>query len=1250
VSRSARYRIPVLLTVLAVLLSLTPMAASAAKPPKTSSPLSEKAIFFAADGMRPDLMEQFAAEGAMPTYADLMAKGVRGDNGLIQAFPPNTGVGWYTLATGTYPSEHGSTNNTFYRTGESDFNNRTSLGNPIVQADTLQQAAERAGKKVASIEWVGSRTHNLAGPVIDFRNFFSTRGVLTSPSVPAEATGAAAFGISYQVAGYAPASGWTNTPAGDDAVSPPLQTTLSVATTFAAQNPNRTYDVYLYDSVVDGTSAYDRVLLARVGVAKDASQEAADLGVGDWVDVRLVGADGLIGVRAGQTAGFYVKLIGLDGQAGTIDSFKLYFTSVSRAIASCACDPNFESTLVDRFPTSTAADFAPLEAGIVDEDTYVEQGLMWADFHLPALNYILTTVQPNTDVLFLGSPTTDEFQHQFTALTVPFDMDGNPNPYYDDLTNDNIPDNRVDIREGYIRSAYEEADHTLAAGRQLMGQDATVFASSDHGFAPQWWAVNAPKILTDAGLQTPEQPSNCRAATGTGAVNKAKACWAGGTAQIYINVALTTPPAPGTVLPGDYATVRNQIVAAFENLTDPANPGAQVVEDVMLKEELRDVDGSDSLNPNRSGDVVVVLRPPYQFDAATPGQRIAFSQFFGQHGYKPDLVDLDASVNMHGTFVAAGAGVVHLDTPMAGVRAIDLAPTLSFILGIPGPQNARGRILYGLTTSPNKYKEITILDVSDFHGQLVPLAEAADNLTSPPAVNQTFAIGGTAFLDPWFDWYRNEAPNGSVLMAAGDSIGATPPISAFFDDIPTIEHMNMMGFQIDGLGNHNFDKGSANLRNNIIPLADFPYVSANVLDSNGKTPAEWSPSFVFDTTFGGGKVGFVGFTNEDAPTLVTPGAFDPFHVEARLARVQAEVNSLRSKGVKTVIVMGHDGAVDGSVTNPTGPLIQLADQLTGVDAVIGDHTNFQVNTVRPNGTLVTENLSKGARFTRVRLVVDSSVGKVVYKTADYHKPWNIGVTPDPTIQADINDLNTQLQPLLGVVEGSSNVEILRSDVCGRADGRLCESLVGDVTTDAMRTKYTSIGVEFAITNSGGLRDRLTCPAAGGGTGFCPPSSPPPYPITRGQILAVLPFGNVVATVQINGAELKAMLENGVSSMPGANGRFPQVSGLCFTYNIEAAVGSRVTGAVRQANDGTCTGAAIDLTSAGSYKIAENDFMAAGGDGYPNFFARAATQEIMDQTLADYVAANSPISPSIQGRIKCVDPNPGAGNNCPAGSP
>jgi 2',3'-cyclic-nucleotide 2'-phosphodiesterase (5'-nucleotidase family) len=854
----------------------------------------------------------------------------------------------------------------------------------------------------------------------------------------------------------------------------------------------------------------------------------------------------------------------------------------------------------------------------------------------------------------LGSPVTDEFSHQFMGLVTPTDMDGNPNPYYDDLTNDNIPDGRLANREGYIRSAYEEADATLGLGRSLMPSDTTVFAASDHGFAPQWYAVNVSEALEVRGYG-PEQSGNCRAVAAT----LVKECHAGGTVQLYIDLAgrdpasfPTTPPAPpGTIsnapqVPAaNYETVRNDLINYFTTLDDPNLPGQQqVVLAVYTKEQLRNVDGTDALHPNRSGDVVVVFRPPYQTDAATPNTLVAFSQFFGQHGYLPDLVDLEHNVNMHGTFVASGPGIRHQD-PVAGVRAIDLAPTIAFLMDIPGPQNARGRIMYELVPGGDRFKEVTILDVSDYHGQLVPLTEAADNVATAGAVNPAFAIGGSAFLKTWFDAYRTEAPYGSLTMAAGDSVGATPPISAFFGDTPTIEMMNLMGFDLDGLGNHNFDKGQSYLRNTLIPLADFPYISSNVLDANGKTPDEWSPSVVFDM-FDKGRIGFVGFTNEDAPSLVFPNSFDPFHVDPRLARVQAEVNRLRKNGIKTIVVIGHDGATAGTLTSPTGPLIDLADQLTGVDAVIGDHTNFQVLATRPNGTLVVENLSKGARFTRVRLVFLANSNQIVYKTADFHKPWTMGVTPDPAIQAEINDLNTQLQPILGTVVGSSSVEVLRSDVCGRADGRLCESLVGNVTTDAMRVAYASIGVEFAITNSGGLRDRLTCPPAGGGTGFCPAFTPPPYQITRGQVLAVLPFGNVVTTVQINGAELKAMLENGVSSMPGANGRFPQVSGLCFTYNIEAAVNSRVTSAVRQAADGSCTGAAIDLTAGSTYMIAENDFMTSGGDGYPNFFARAATQNIMDQVLADYVTAKSPISPAIQGRIKCVDPNPGVGNNCP----
>ncbi|MER3514549.1 MAG: hypothetical protein C4310_09310, partial [Chloroflexota bacterium] len=219
----------------------------------------------------------------------------------------------------------------------------------------------------------------------------------------------------------------------------------------------------------------------------------------------------------------------------------------------------------------------------------MEQGLKWKDAHWAYLDYIFNTLDVHPDLLMLGMPTTDEFSHQFMGLVTPTDMDGDPNPYYDDVDGNGIPDGRLAIREGYIRSAYQEADQTLALGRQLMGSDATVFSTSDHGFAPQWYAINAGTVLAQAGLQATEQTSNCRVG---GAPTKAKACWAGGTAAIYISLQGRDPG--GIVPAADYELVRTQIISAFQSLTDPANPGAQVIQAIFRKEELRNVDGSDS--------------------------------------------------------------------------------------------------------------------------------------------------------------------------------------------------------------------------------------------------------------------------------------------------------------------------------------------------------------------------------------------------------------------------------------------------------------------------------------------------------------------------------------------------------------------------------------------------------------------------------------------------------------------------------
>jgi 2',3'-cyclic-nucleotide 2'-phosphodiesterase (5'-nucleotidase family) len=284
-------------------------------------------------------------------------------------------------------------------------------------------------------------------------------------------------------------------------------------------------------------------------------------------------------------------------------------------------------------------------------------------------------------------------------------------------------------------------------------------------------------------------------------------------------------------------------------------------------------------------------------------------------------------------------------------------------------------------------------------------------------------------------------------------------------------------------------------------------------------------------------------------------------------------------------------------------------------------------------------------FTRINLVVNVDTGELVYVTTDLHRPWVVGMTPDPQIEARLQALEEELAPTLGQVIGSGAFPIPRSDSCGMETGRTCESLIGNVLTDAMRTSYNT---DFALTNSGGIRAALTCPPDGGD--FCPTGQGSNV-ITVGQVLSVLPFGNVAVTVDITGAELKEMLEVGVSQMPEASGAFPQVSGLCFAYDISREVGDRVTGAVRQAADGSCTGEAIDFSETATYSLTTNDFTASGGDGYPNLLSRANSRDVLANVLVDAISETSALalpgealSPRIQGRITCE------GEGCPAPLP
>ena len=415
--------------------------------------------------MRQDAVEAYAKQGVVPGFRDLLKHGAKAsDNGLLTQSPPNTGAGWFTLTTGAWPGVHGSTNNTFHVNGQPFGNSTSALGaTSVLQAETLAQAAERGGKKVAQIEWAGGRSGAINGPTLDFRNFRSGRGVATNYISPTDSpTFTPAFGLQFDhPAGFAgiapfpqaaptPAVGWTNVP---KSFSPPMEMRLRV---IDGGVDKYGLNAYIYDSKHDWQHKYDRVLFS---FTKDGNDKVANLKEGQWADVKVTinGAPNFpTDPLNGKTGAMLIKVERLKGD---LTKVRLFHTSVTRAIATW---PNwegepgftgtFEDFVADRFASSQAGDFAVLEAGIVSEETYIEQGAYWEKLYHPMIEYVLDKYQP--DLALVGYPVTDEVQHQFLGLVTKKLPNGAANPAYDDIEVNGTPDHRVKQREEFIRDAY----------------------------------------------------------------------------------------------------------------------------------------------------------------------------------------------------------------------------------------------------------------------------------------------------------------------------------------------------------------------------------------------------------------------------------------------------------------------------------------------------------------------------------------------------------------------------------------------------------------------------------------------------------------------------------------------------------------------------------------------------------------------------------------------------------------------------
>ena len=1234
--RSRVRRIPLVFAIAALLVGLLPAAAAGDDRGGGHRP-DDRAVFFVGDGMRQDLVAKYAAQGLLPTMAGFLKKGTSAaGNGLLTEAPPNTGAGWYSLATGAWPGVTGSTNNTFHVNGAA-FSSRTgSFDSGVLQAESIAQSAERGGLKVAQVEWAGGRNASIQGPTIDFRSFSSGRGVATNfigaagQTLFDDAAFIASFGLQFDhpagYAGQAPfpgaapalAVGWTNVPA---SFSPAKEMRLRVLD-FGVDKYG--LNAYLFDGTNDGATNYDKVLFSKTksGAAPDT---VGTLRKGEWADIKVSISGGTLD---GKTAGMLVKV---EEMTSDLSKVRLFHTSVARANATWASWPgdpaypgvtSFEEYLAQKFPTSTAADFAVLEAGVVSEETYVEQGLYWEKGHQPMLEYVVKTYEP--DLLLAGYPTTDEFQHQFLGLVSPTLPNGAANPAYDDVQVNGTPDGRLAQREAFLRRAYEGSDATLALARSLMGKDPTTFVSSDHGFAPQFLAIDASKVLVSLGLLSKPQTSNCRPASGE-TIGKAKACWAGGTVQVYLNLAGRDPVGGGftQVDAAQEAATVATIKAGFLALSDPndwtgdAQPeGWKVIDRAYTKAEARYIPNgpgstADMAHPTRTGDLVVFSYPPYQFDAATPGTLVARSAFFGQHGYVPDVQILAANVNMRATFLAGGTGIAK---GQVTARTIDLAPTLAFILGIPEPQQSQGRVLLDVLKGGERYKPVSIVGLTDFHGQLDPTTFIVDGRNT--------SVGGASQLATLFDEEFASLPGLGLLLASGDNVGASPANSGLLQDKPAIDVENAWGLDATSLGNHEFDYGVARLQQHIA-RATFPFLAANVEDATGARPAWLQPSKVF--TVDGVKVGVIGAELKETPDLVSAGATAGLTFGDEAAAIRAESERLRKLGVKVQVVVIHQGtangtnAVDGNAPIPwDGPIVTIVDQLqdTTVDLVLAGHTHRVTNFVRGRIT-VAEGLNAGASYSVAQLIVQG--GDVQWVGAATRVARNLGVAARADVTAIVEDANAQTAVLRNQVIGKQQFDIKR------APTRLFESAMGNMVADAMRAKYPL--VDAAYTNSGGLRADLNCLPASAGEAACE--------ITWGEMFSVLPFGNRTVIETVTGAQLEQAFLNGFSpkcNVAIATGRFPQISGLKVQYHCDGLL--PVIDGIWKAPNGV-GGTLTPVGPSDPVRFVTNDFMYTGGDGYTVFSQGTNVLQPGDdllQVAIEYVTANSPVGPVVDGRI------------------
>jgi 5'-nucleotidase len=535
---------------------------------------------------------------------------------------------------------------------------------------------------------------------------------------------------------------------------------------------------------------------------------------------------------------------------------------------------------------------------------------------------------------------------------------------------------------------------------------------------------------------------------------------------------------------------------------------------------------------------------------------------------------------------------------------------------------------------------LKLLGINDFHGQLSPRLVAGR-----PA-------GGAAVLAAYLKTAAGAAEDGSLIIHAGDHVGASPPNSALLQDEPSISLLNSLAnkycrdvnlrerladwvranFQprcnvVGTLGNHEFDEGTTEMLRLIEggnsskgPFlespwrgARFPYVSSNVIDNKSGKPL--LPPYTIKVV-DGVRIGIIGAVLKETPTIVTPSGVAGVSFLDEATSINKYARELRERGVHTIVVTIHQGTTQPNYTGPTNPainnlsgaIVDIVRKLDDdIDVVISGHTPAFTNALVPTQSgkqiLVVQAFSACTAYDDIDLSISRKSGDVVEKSAAIVTTWGDegpGLSPDVGVAKMVAAADERVAPLVNQLIGVATTALTRTE---NAAG---ESNLGNLIADAQRVQTAA---QFAFMNPGGIRNDI-------GAGE----------VLWGELFAVQPFANDLVSMDLTGAQVRLLLEQQRLGLPTA--RILKISGLSYTWDAARPAGSRVV----QILDGN--GQVLNETA--TYRVTVNSFMASGGDGF--VVLPAGTNRVVGPVdlaaLVTYIQGLAqPFNASIEGRIK-----------------